>query len=114
MFNIQTINCMQYSELVVIEISTYTEHLVQKRNDFLQLKWSYLILINEEKRKQRNKKEKLTESLHLKVKIVITRRSNDNVTLVSKTSHKQNHCENHKAALNEKPTDSPHCIRSSN
>ena len=95
MFNIQTINCMQYSEPVVIEISTYTEHLVQKHNDFLQLKWSYLVL-NEEKRKQRNKKEKLTESL-----TIITRRSNDNVTLVSETSHKQNLCENHKAALNE-------------
>ena len=112
MFNIQAINCMQYSEPVVIEISTYTEHLVQKHNDFLQLKWSYLIL-NEEKRKQRNNKEKLTESLHLTVKIIITRRSNDNVTLVSETSHKQNHCGNHKAALNEKPTDSPHCIHSS-
>ena len=99
MFNIQTINCMQYSEPVVIEISTYTEHLVHLR--------SYLVL-NEEKRKQRNKKEKLTESL-----LIITRRSNDNVTLVSETSHKQNLCGNHKAALNEKPTDSPHCIRSS-
>ena len=29
------------------------------------------------------------------------------MTLVSETSHKQNHCRNHKAALNEKPTDSP-------
>ena len=29
------------------------------------------------------------------------RRLNDNMILVSKTSHKQNHCENHKAALNE-------------
>ena len=27
------------------------------------------------------------------------------MTLVSETSHKQNHCGNHKAALNEKPTD---------
>ena len=34
------------------------------------------------------------------------RRSNDNMTLVSETSHKQNHCGNHKVALNEKPTDS--------
>ena len=31
----------------------------------------------------------------------------DNMTLVSETSHEQNHCGNHKAALNEKPTDSP-------
>ena len=69
------------------------------------------MVLNEEKRKQGNKKEKLTESLHLKVKIA--RKLNDNQTLVSETSHKQNHCGNHKAALNEKPTDSPHCIHSS-
>ena len=100
MFNIQTINCMQYSEPVVIEINTHTEHLVQKHNNFLKLKRSYF-----EKRKQRNKKEKLTESKNLTVKIA--GRSNGNQTLVSETSHKQNHCRNHKAALNEKPTDSP-------
>ena len=44
MFNIQTINCVQYSELVVIqtqsqtprnEINTQTEQLVQKHNNFL-------------------------------------------------------------------------------
>ena len=40
----------------------------------------YLVL-NEEKRKKGNKKEKLTESLHLTVIIaVIIRRSNDNMT----------------------------------
>ena len=104
MFNIQTINCMQYSEPVVIEISTYTEHLVQKHNDFLQLKWSYLVL-NEEKRKQRNKKEKLTESLHLTVKIA--RRSNYNIDLRKLRVNKITGRRNHKAALNEKPTDSP-------
>ena len=71
---------------------------------FNKLKRSYLVL-NEEKRKQGNKKEKLVESLHVMVKIV--RRSNDNMTLVSETLHKQNHCGNHKEALNEKPTDSP-------
>ena len=37
----------------------------------------------------------------------IARGSNDNMTLVSETSHKQNHFGNHKATLNEKPTDSP-------
>ena len=63
------------------------------------------MVLNEEKRKQGNKKEKLTESLHLTVKIA--RRSNDNMTLVSETSHKQNPGGNHKVALNEKPTDSP-------
>ena len=112
MFNIQTMNCMQYSEPVLIqtrsqsrnEINTHTERFVQKHNVFLYLIRSYLVL-HEEKRKQGNKKEKLTESLHLMVKIA--RRSNDNMTLVSETLHKQNHCGNHKAALNEKPTDSP-------
>ena len=85
MFNVQTINCMQYSEPVVIqtrlqsrnEINTHMEQLVQKHNNVLQLKRSYLVL-NEEKRKQGNKKEKLTESLHLMVKVA--RRSNDNMT----------------------------------
>ena len=58
---------MQYSEPVVIqestqsrsrnEINTHTEHLVQKHNDLLSLKRSNLVL-NEEKRKQGNKKEK--------------------------------------------------------
>ena len=109
MLNIQTINCMQCTEPVVIqtqsqscnEINTHTEHLVQKQSNFLR---SYLVL-NEEKRKQGNTKEKLTESLHLMVKI--TTRLNDNMTLVLETSHKQNHGGNHKAALNEKLTDCP-------
>ena len=43
MFNVQTINCMQYSEPVVIqtwlqsrnEIDTHMEHFVQKHNNFL-------------------------------------------------------------------------------
>ena len=63
------------------------------------------MILNKEKRKQGNKEEKQTESLHLTVKIA--RRSNDNMTLVSETSHKQNHSGNHKEALNKKPTDSP-------
>ena len=37
--------------------------------------------------------------------VKIAGRSNDNMTLVSETLHKQNHCRNHKAALSEKPTD---------
>ena len=53
-------------------------------------------------KKKENKKEKLTQSLHLKVEM--TRRSN--YTLIPETLHKQSHCRNHKAALNEKPTDS--------
>ena len=62
------------------------------------------MVLNKEKPKQGNKKERLAESLHLTVKIA--RGLNDNMTLVSETAHKQNHCGNHKAALNEKPTNS--------
>ena len=39
--------------------------------------------------------------------VKIARRSNDNMTLVPETSHKQNPSGNHEAPLNEKPTDSP-------
>ena len=55
-------------------------------------------------KEKENKKEKVTVSLHLTVKIA--RRSNENMTLVSETSHKQSKCENHKVALTDKPTDS--------
>ena len=64
MFNFQTINCMQYnSEPVVLnsiiksrnEINTHTEHVVQKHNDLVELKRSYLVL-NEEKNKETRKK----------------------------------------------------------
>ena len=66
---------MEYSEPVVIpynqtrsqlrnEINTHTEHLIKKHNDFALIIYKYLVL-NEEKRKQGKKKEKLTESLHL-------------------------------------------------
>ena len=112
MFNVQTINCMKYSEPVVIqtrsqsrnEINTHTERLVQKHNNFLYLKRSYLVL-NEEKRKQGNKKEKLTESLHLTVKIA--RRSNYNIDLRKLSVNKITSHRKHKVALNEKPTNSP-------
>ena len=60
---------------------------------------------NKENRKQGSKKEKLTESLHLIMMVEMTRRLNYNLS--QKTSLKQNHCQNHKAALNEKPTNSP-------
>ena len=94
MFKVQTINCMQYSEPAVIQTRSQSHNEINI--------WP---ILNKEKRKQGNKKEKLTESVHLTVKIA--RRLNDNMTLVSETSHKQNHCRNHKAALNKKPTDSP-------
>ena len=56
--------------------------------------WSLLVT----KKIQGNKKEELTDSLHLIVKIALGGRI---TTLVSETSHKQNQCQNHKAALNE-------------
>ena len=57
------------------------------------------------KKKQGDKKEKLTESLHLTVKIA--RRSNYNIDLRKLRVNKITGRRNHKAALNEKPTDSP-------
>ena len=66
-------------------------------------KKSYLLL-NEEK-KQGDKKEKLTESLPFMVKIA--RRSNYNIALRKPRVNKITGRRNHKAALNEKPTDSP-------
>ena len=62
--------------------------------------WSLLVT----KKKQGKKKEELTESIHLMVKMAL---GGWITTLVSETFHKQNHCQNHKAPLNEKPTDSP-------
>ena len=55
--------------------------------------------------KQGDKKEELTESLHLTVKIA--RRSNYNIDLRKLRVNKITGRRNHKAALNEKPTDSP-------
>ena len=87
------------------EINTHTERLVQKHNNFLYLKRNYLVL-NEEKGKQGNKKEKLTELLHLTLKIA--KGSNDNMSYqLQKLRINKNHCRKHKAALDEKPTDSP-------
>ena len=68
MFNVQTINCMLYNPEPVIskfynqtrsqtrnEINTHTEHLVQKHNDLLSLKQSYLVLNEEKKNKETRK-----------------------------------------------------------
>ena len=66
------------------------EHLIQKHttiSDNLKEAMRFLT------KKKENKKEKVTESLHLTVKIA--RRLNDNMTLASETLHKQNHCGNH-------------------
>ena len=62
------------------------------------------MVLNEEK-KQGDKKEKLTESLLLTVKI--PRRSNYNIDLRKLCVNKITGSLNHKAALNEKPTNSP-------
>ena len=61
------------------------------------------MVLNEEK-KQGNKKEKLTESLLLTVKIA--RRSNYNIDLRKPRVNKITGHQNHTAALNEKPTHS--------
>ena len=57
------------------------------------------------KKKQGNKREKRTESLHLTVKIA--RRSNYNIDLRKLRVNKITGHRNHTAALNEKPTHSP-------
>ena len=62
------------------------------------------MVLNEEK-KQGEQKKKLTESLHLTIKIA--RRSNYNIDLRKLRVNKITGRRNHKAALNEKPTDSP-------
>ena len=67
--------------------------------------WKEAIWSLTKKKKQGNKKEKLTESLHVTVKIAS--RSNYNIDLRKLHVNKITDLRNHKAALNEKPTDSP-------
>ena len=69
--------------------------------------WNEAIWSLTKKKKQGDKKEKLTESLHLTVKIA--RRSNYNIDLskLRVNKNKITGLRNHKAALNEKPTDPP-------
>ena len=80
MFNVQTINCIQYSEPVVIQTRS------QSRNEILYSKYTHgtlssktqqfpltekkpLVLNDRKKKKKGDRKEKLTESLQLTVKI---------------------------------------------
>ena len=63
------------------------------------------VLVLNEGKKQGDKKEKLTGSLHSTVKIA--RRLNYNIDLRKLCVNKITGCRDHKAALNEKPTDSP-------
>ena len=65
------------------------------------------MVLNKEKRKQGNERKANRIIMLDGRKVKIARRSNYSMSLVSETSHKQNHGGNHKAALNEKPTDSP-------
>ena len=65
------------------------------------------MVLNKEKRKQGNERKANRIIMLDGRKVKIARRLNYSMSLVSETSHKQNHGGNHKAALNEKPTDSP-------
>ena len=76
---------------------------VQKHNDLLLIE-KKLFGKKKQQQQQGNKKEKLTESLHLTVKIA--RRSNYNTDLRKLSVNKITGRRNHKAALIEKPTDS--------
>ena len=67
--------------------------------------WKEAIWSLTKKKNAGTKKEKLRESLHLAVKIA--RRSNYNIDLRKLRVNKITGRRNHKAALNEKPTDSP-------
>ena len=93
MFNVQTINCMQYSEPVAIPANsiiklgrnqccqwnkTLTRN-IEFKNTTICFNWKEAIWSLTKKKKQGDKKEKLTESLHLTVKIA--RSSNYNIDL---------------------------------
>ena len=66
--------------------------------------WKEAIWSLKKKKKKGDKKEKLTESLHLMVKIAS--RSNYNIDLKKLCVNKITSRQNHKVALNEKPTNS--------
>ena len=65
MFNVQTINCMQYSEAVVIqthsqsrnEIKTHTEHLDQKHNN-ISFNWKEAIWSLTKKKENKETRKK--------------------------------------------------------
>ena len=78
--NSNSVTIMQWNKYTHRTLSSKTQQF-----PLIILKRSYLVL-NNEKRKQGNKKEKLKESLHLTVK---PRRLNDRMTLVSETWHEQ-------------------------
>ena len=63
-------------------------------------------MVPDEEKRIARKQERKANRIITPLTVKIARKSIDNMTLVSETSHKQNHCRNHKAALKEKPTDS--------
>ena len=72
MFNIQTINCMQYYEPGVIQTRSQSHNEINTHGTLtavVNYKEAIWLILNKEKRQQGNKKEKLTESLHLVVKM---------------------------------------------
>ena len=83
------------------EINTHTEH----KNTMICFNWKEAIWSLTKKKKRGNKKEKLTKSLLLTVKIA--RRSNYNIDLRKLRVNKITGHRNHTAALNEEHTHSP-------
>ena len=111
MFNVQTIKhavlwtgCNSNS-VAITQWNKYTHGTLSSKNTTICFNWKEAIWSLTKKKKQGDKKEKLTESLHLTVKIA--RRSNYNIDLRKLRVNKITGRRNHKAALNEKPTDSP-------
>ena len=62
MFNVQTINCMQYSETVVIQTQPQsrneTEHLVQKHKNNISFNWKEAIWSLTKKKETRKRERK--------------------------------------------------------
>ena len=72
MFNIQTINCMQYSEAVVIQtrlqsrnvIKTHTEQLVQKHDKNISFHWQEAIWSLTKKKDNKETRKKSWQNHH--------------------------------------------------
>ena len=99
MFNVQTINCMQYSEPVVIQTRS------QSRNEILYSKYTHGTLSSKTQQFPLIEKKPLVLNDRKKKKRRQERKTNRIITVdgenrVSETSHKQNHRGNHNAFLN--------------
>ena len=72
MSNVQTINCMQYSEAVVIqtwsqscnEVKTQTEDLVQKHNNNISFNWKEAIWSLTKKKENKETRKKSWQNHH--------------------------------------------------